>query len=295
MLVSDFEQDLEYFKIDMDIRGLSINTIKLYESVLGYFYKYLKENQLNPTSDDEWLKTFKQYVYHRKNVDGIKKNTIHNIWTIQKAFNKFKVEYWLENIPTPKHDKVLPKIVSDEEYSRIMKGFESVTPRTDEAKKYLMRDRFVILLLYNTGLRISELAKLRVSDIDLDNRILHVNKGKGGKSRTIPLNNTLIREYQEYVEVHAPKQYVIFNKQGNSMSTRMIANIVRQAGMRARLERNITAHQFRHSFATRLVKNGMNIRSVQMLLGHTSLDTTQIYVNLTLNDIQDEFNKIMGE
>jgi len=172
-------------------------------------------------------------------------------------------------LPSISHDKTLPEVLSEQQVRLILK-----TPK-------LLKHRLVLGLLYGCGLRNSELCNLKVSDVDLDRKMLHVRMGKGRKDRYVPLCEMLIRGISTYISSECPTDYLIFsNKGGGQYTPRGVQWVLRQVRKESGIGKKITAHCLRHSYATHLLEMGMDIITLKDLLGHESVLTTMTYLHV---------------
>jgi site-specific recombinase XerD len=175
-------------------------------------------------------------------------------------------------IQRPKIPKILPIVLSKTE---IIDMIDS----TDNLKHKLM-----IQILYTSGLRVSELTKLRVSDIDFSRKTVRINCGKGNKDRISIISKITLENARKYLLEYQPLEYFFESYQaGKALSTRAVQKVVDEAARRAKIKKNVTAHTLRHSFATHLLEQGVNLRYIQSLLGHKRLETTQIYTKVAVN------------
>ena len=176
-----------------------------------------------------------------------------------------------ESIPLAKNKARLPNVLSKEEIARM---FESTLN---------IRHRLVLMFLYYTGIRLNEIVNLKWEDIDFDRGTIHLKVAKGEKERVIFLHDKL-KNFIDYFNVKS-KGYVFMSNLGKKYDKRTIQLIVRNAAEKARIGKRITPHTLRHSFATHLLEAGADIRQIQKLLGHSSLQTTQIYTHVSKKDI----------
>ncbi|MBU0628797.1 MAG: site-specific integrase [Nanoarchaeota archaeon] len=181
-----------------------------------------------------------------------------------------------ENIPIAKNDMKLPVVLSKEEVNKM---FESVLN---------IRHRMVLMFLYYTGIRLSELVNLRWGDIDFDRDTIHIKLGKGSKDRIIFFHDCL----KQFVQIFNLKKegLVFISNFGKKYNKRTIQVIVKNAAQKAGIKKRITPHTLRHSFATHLLEAGADIRHIQKLLGHSNLQTTQIYTHVANKDIRNLAN-----
>lgn len=194
-------------------------------------------------------------------------------------------------IRTPKQEKKLPRFLEYEEVKRLLE-----TPSLDNWLG--ARDRAIMETLYSTGLRVSELVGLNMDDIDFLGEVVHI-RGKGKKERIAPIGSSALQAIQHYMEFRnkraqsdssfAPKVLFV-NKHGQRLSTRSVRRKMDKYLKISGLDPSITPHSLRHSFATHMLNNGADLRSVQELLGHQSLSTTQIYTHLTTQGLKKVYN-----
>jgi integrase/recombinase XerD len=198
-----------------------------------------------------------------------------------------------ELIPEPRPSKGLPKnILSREEALKILEQ-PNLSTMTG------VRDRAILEVFYSTGIRLEELASLTIYDADLQGAMLRVNMGKGKKDRVVPLGRHAVRFLREYVTKVRPhftrknrtERRLFMDAYGKPLSKQMISILVRRYARAAGIEKKVTAHTFRHTFATELVRGGADITAVQKMLGHSDLDTTQIYLRMAGVDIKAAHGK----
>jgi len=235
------------------------------------------------------------YLAHL-NEKGYSKATIARKLATLRSFYKFLVKMNrcsvnpLTAIRTPKQDKKLPRFLEYEEVKRLLE-----TPPTD---CWLgARDRAILETLYSTGLRVSELVSLNMDDIDFLSEVIHI-RGKGKKERITPISSSALQAIQHYMEFrnkraqsnnHFDSRVLFVNKHGQRLSTRSVRRKMDKYLKAAGLDPAISPHTLRHSFATHMLNNGADLRSVQELLGHQSLSTTQVYTHLTTRRLKEVY------
>lgn len=207
-----------------------------------------------------------------------------------RSFFKFLCrEGYLKNNPTgllssPKLDKRLPKFLSEEEIIRLVEA-----PPLGETNG--LRDRAIFETLYSTGMRLSELVGLEVKDIDFFSNMVKV-MGKGKKERLLPIGEQALRMLRRYLEKRSGESGAVFLSRRNArLSGRQVRNILNKYIRQTSQKKNISPHTLRHSFATHLLNRGADLRSVQELLGHANLSTTQIYTHLTTDRLKAVYEK----
>ncbi len=193
----------------------------------------------------------------------------------------------LAYILTPKEEKRLPNVLSEKETESLM----SAAQGTDFSS---LRDRAILELIYSTGIRVNELVHLDVKDVDIINEEIKV-LGKGGRERILPAGGValvILRGYMKELKKIQPSGVLFINsKRKSRLTTRAIELMIKKYAKRAGIDKKVTPHTLRHSFATHLLDRGADLRSVQELLGHANLSTTQIYTHLSIGKLKKEYDK----
>ncbi len=174
----------------------------------------------------------------------------------------------------------LPKVLSKEEITRLLASIHNI--------KHLC----LVSMLYATGLRRAELLNLKIEDIDSDRLTIRVNQGKGKKDRYTILSTKLLNDLRIYYRAHRPKIYLFEGVNGNKYSATSLAKIIKVAAQKAKITKTVTPHMLRHSFATHLLEAGTDLRTIQTLLGHDSLETTQMYTYVTNSSLKNIKNPL---
>ncbi len=242
------------------------------------------------------IDTVRAYLAFLNEKNYSKATTARKLATL-RSFYKFLVKrnHLASNpvtgIRTPKQDKKLPRFL---EYDQVKKLLE--TPPTDNWLG--ARDRAILETLYSTGMRVSELVALNMDDIDFLGEVVHI-RGKGKKERIAPISSSTLQVIQHYMEFRNKRaqsnsnfdsKVLFVNKHGRRLSTRSIRRKMDKYLKMAGLDPSISPHTLRHSFATHMLNNGADLRSVQELLGHQSLSTTQIYTHLTTKKLKEVYD-----
>jgi integrase/recombinase XerC len=196
----------------------------------------------------------------------------------------------LATIRTPKQEKRLPKFLELEQITKLLS-----TP--DDNTLLGARDRAMLEVLFSTGVRVSELVDLNFGDVEYEGRTIRV-RGKGKKQRTTPIGPTALAAVQKYLQLRRSdarsanfdQQALFVNKHGQRLSTRSVRRKLDKYLLQAGLDPSISPHTLRHSFATHMLANGADLRSVQELLGHQSISTTQIYTHLTTPRLKQAYD-----
>jgi len=185
---------------------------------------------------------------------------------------------------TPKLDKPLPHFMSEEESVQLIEAPQS-------GKINSLRDKAIFEVLYSTGIRVSELVGLNVDDVDFFGNIIKV-MGKGKKERMVPIGDQALKILKEYLDSRKiDNKFIFVNKGGTRLGDRSVRNIINKYILEQAMSQHVTPHMFRHSFATHLLDHGADLRSVQELLGHVNLSTTQIYTHLTTEKLKKVYDQ----
>ncbi len=278
-------------------RNLSSHTIRNYFSDLSQFYEYLtgvlKKDTLLIEDlrniDHVILRAFLTNLYEK----GLSKSSVaRKISTIRTFFNYMCREGNLVNNPgkmvsTPKRGKTLPKFLSVDEADRLLG-----TPVGNDSMS--VRDRAILETFYSAGLRIGEIVAINIEDLNLSDGLIKV-KGKGRKERIVPVGEKAVGAIKKYLTTSQltntlPFKPLFLNKYGKRITTRSVHRIVDKYKKLSGLW-DITPHSLRHSFATHLLEGGADLRSVQEMLGHASLSTTQRYTHISMDKLMDVYDK----
>lgn len=276
------EKYLRYLEIE---KNASAHTILNYQKDLGEFKKFLGEAQVE-NADYLTLRKFLALLKEK----SLKSRTISRKLSCLRSFFRFlNREGFLKNDPTsaissPKLERHLPIFMTEDEVSRLIESPHSEEPGG-------LRDRAILETFYSTGMRISELVGLNLENIDFFSAVIKV-MGKGKKERMAPIGDKALRAIRDYIEHRKKQTQVVFlNKNGRRITARGVRMILDKYIQRAALRDNISPHSLRHSFATHLLNRGADLRSVQELLGHANLSTTQIYTHLTTEKLKSVYDK----
>ncbi|WP_232696231.1 site-specific tyrosine recombinase XerD [Brevibacillus daliensis] len=288
MLIDQFSHFLAVEK------GLSTNTLESYQHDLVMYTAYLNEQGIC-NMEESTRSHIVGYLLMLQEKGRATSTLSRNLASI-RAFYQFLVrDRYLNNDPsihleTPKIEKRLPKVLSVEQVERLLDGPQGTSPNS-------YRDKAMLELLYATGIRVSELVSLQFGDINLEMGFLKC-MGKGSKERIIPLGSiaiTAIRTYLEKGRPHLVKagtdQALFLNHLGKQITRQGFWKIIKKHALEAGIQSDITPHTLRHSFATHLLENGADLRSVQEMLGHADISTTQIYTHVTKTRIKDVYAK----
>ncbi len=270
-----------YLRIE---RGLSKNTIENYSFDIERLCLFLEKNgiAISPIHIDE--ETIQQFIYdvskqvnprsQARIISGLKSFFSYLI------FEDFRDNNPLELIETPKTGRKLPDTLSVDEIDTLISAIDLTTNEGG-------RNRAMLETLYGCGLRVSELTALKISDLFFEEGFIKIT-GKGNKQRFVPIGNLTqkyIQIYKDTMRIHLNikkgfEDTLFLNRRGNQLTRAMIFTIIKDLATKINLNKNISPHTLRHSFATHLLENGADLRSIQLMLGHESITTTEIYVHL---------------
>ena len=294
----DLPEMIEDYLIELEIRNYSRNTIKTYKSIVINFHNFLLAEK-NLTDDRRVLRAFKKYITHLKRDKNVSQNYIYLVTVVVKKFFEFGGIHILDEIKTPKRTKSLPKHLNEQEVKNLIHAYDKADENlTKHAQIRNLRNKVILALLYSSGLRVSELVYLHTDNVDLTERTIRI-RGKGEKDRIVLFDDRTKTLIEEYIEKKDDDSLFLFvNRSGNHLTPRYIQMMIKDHAKAAGIKKKVTPHILRHSFATHLLKNGVDIRAIQQLLGHANLSTTQIYTSVdmqTLKNVYDRAKSVHGE
>ena len=287
----DFPEMIEDYLIELEIRNYSRNTIKTYKSIVINFHKFLKSEK-NLTDERRVLRAFKKYIQFLKRDKGVSQNYIYLVTVVVKKFFEFGGIHILDEVQTPKRTKSLPKHLNEQEVENLINAFDN-KPNGNTPSKQLMnlRNKVILALLYSSGLRVSELVTLQTDYIDLHERTIRI-RGKGEKDRIVLFDDETKILIEEYIEKKPEEdEYLFVNRSGNHLTPRYVQMMIKTHATKAGIKKGLHHTLLRHSFATHLLKNGVDIRAIQQLLGHSNLSTTQIYTSVDMQTLKNVYDK----
>jgi len=277
---------VEYLLID---KKYSENTIKSYQNDLKKYQNFFKNKNIEMINEEN----IKEYLKYLKTENNEAKTISHNISTlrsfykfllIEKKINKNPME-WIE---IPKIKKSLPKTLSFEEINKLLD--------IKLNDKYSYRNKAMLELMYSSGLRVSELVNVKIHDIDSESCIIRV-MGKGSKERIVPLGDYAIKYIDIYLKEYRNKlikkeynDYLFLNNHGKKMTRQGFFKIIKNLAKQQKIKVEFSPHTLRHSFATHLLDGGADLRSIQEMLGHSDISTTQIYTHVSKELLKENYN-----
>ena len=281
----------QYIKLE---KGLSKNTVEAYMRDYTLFAHFiLRQYDVAPTQVEQYMvERYLAYLFeecnHARTSQARELSGVKSFYNYLLINDKIEVSP-TEMITTPKRSRHLPDILTIDEIELIINSIP-----LDNIKG--KRDRAMLELLYSCGLRVSELTSLRLSDIFFGEGYIRV-MGKGSKQRLVPVGNVARERVMLYMDERKAKDtkdkdILFLNNRGKALTRNMVFIIIRKAVERVGVEKSVSPHTFRHSFATHLLEGGASIRQVQEMLGHESIETTEIYTHLDTSRLRDTVEKI---
>ena len=286
-------QDFQHY-LNLE-RGLSKNSISNYVLDVEKLMLFLEAHQIVETPINIEKSTVQQFIYEMaKNVNP--RSQARVISGLKSFFNYLVFEDYrqdnpMELIESPKVGRKLPDTLSEEEINELIGAIDLSKPEGE-------RNRAILETLYGCGLRVSELLDLKLSDLYFEEDFIKVT-GKGDKQRFVPIsdiNKKYINIYRKEIRVHmtikkGAEDVLFLNRRGNKLTRAMIFTIIKQLAQEIGLQKSISPHTFRHSFASHLLQNGADLRAIQQMLGHESITTTEVYMHVDRTHLAEVMNK----
>ena len=276
---------LDYLLID---KNYSKNTIASYKNDLIKFNDYINKD-IKKVSKNEIEKYIQ--ALHK---EGYNERSINRSLSCLKSLYKFLVISKTidvdiaKDIDAPRQKKALPKVLSEDDINKLL-DIKLNTP-------FDYRNKAMLEMMYATGMRVSELINVKVFDIDFESDLIRVI-GKGSKERVVPLGDYAIYyikkyydEYRGYFLIKGEKDYLFLNNHGEAITRQGFFKMIKNLAYEQGIEKEFSPHTLRHSFATHLLTHGADLRSIQEMLGHSDISTTQIYTNLAFQEIKDNYD-----
>ena len=256
---------------ELQRRNYAQSTVEAYTSALRDFAKYFNKppDQLGPEH-------IRQFQLHLLRDQKLAANTVKQRMAAMQFFfaRTLKRPYLREDFPYPKAPRRLPIILSQEEVAQLIDAAGNLSHRA------------MLMTLYSTGMRRSELTRLKVSDIDSPRMVIHVREGKGSKDRDVPLSSKLLETLREYWRWMKPKNYLFPGRVADRgpdvpITPKAVWHACRGAAQRAGIQKSVGPHTLRHSYATHLLEAGADLHTIQLLLGHADIKHTTVYLHLS--------------
>ncbi len=288
-----FEEVLQVFLDFLSVeKGLSSNTVFSYSRDIQKLYQFFQKEKLS------WLKAGEEdlvrFIHHQSRA-GLSPRSMARVISSMKSFYRFLVLDGIfkknpaVNLSSPKTWLALPKFLT-------VKQVETLLKQPDEESVHGIRDKAMLELLYATGLRASELITLKTNDLNLEDGFL-LCLGKGGKERLVPVGGSAVKAIRQYLDDARPKflkrpsEFLFVTQRGGAFTRQGFWKLLKGYAQKAGLDSKISPHILRHSFATHLLERGADLRSVQLMLGHSQITTTQVYTHVSRKRLRRAYDK----
>jgi site-specific recombinase XerD len=262
---------LEAYVALLEFKQYSSNTIRSYRTAFTSFiiaFPHTRPSTLSKQQIMDWMLEQQKSRNWTESYQNMMINAIKFFY--EQLLKKPKENY---NLPRPRKPSKLPSILSIDEVINLFEQIENT------------KHRAILMAAYSSGLRLSEVLNLKPEDIDSKRMMIHVRQAKGKKDRYVMLSQLFLEDAREYFKRYKPKEFLFEGLNGGKYSPRSVQQIIKRAVQRAKIRKKVTFHTLRHCFATHLLESGIDIRSIQELLGHNSIKTTAIYTHVTASDI----------
>jgi site-specific recombinase XerD len=259
-LLSDFE-------VKLHMQRYAPSTIKTYKNALSKFLIAFQHNDLTQVNLEQ-IQDFMHHLQTKQRISPVyQKQILASIVKFYLLYYNRKLE--LSMLYPKRNPKPLPKYLTVVEVKRLLQQCVN------------LKHRCILKILYGCGLRVSEVLALKIADIDSAAMRIHIRAAKGKKDRVVPLPQTLLQNLRQYYLAYRPEVYLFEGQHGGNYSAKSIQNFIKKYAREAKIQKSVTPHMLRHSYATHQLENGVNIRYVQALLGHNSIKTTELYTHVT--------------
>lgn len=295
MKKNNLDQVADFLRFCSLERGLSKNTVDSYQLDLNQFIEYLDKEKITDWPEDPLI--IDSYLAKQRDEEKKTSTISRGITTLRRFYRYLLRQHILVvdpliQIDTPKQEKRLPLALSQKEVEQLL-------AQPDIKTTTGLRDRAILELLYATGMRVSELINLKEADLHTDLKIIRV-LGKGSKERLVPVTDFALSWLDKYLKnVRDPAllkkgvacDFLFLNNRAGQLTRQAVWQSIKKYSKLAKIDKDITPHTLRHTFATHLLENGADLRVVQEILGHSDISTTQIYINLSQKHIFDVYQK----
>lgn len=252
----------------MRAKNYSKRTQRVYSYALGKFFRYFNSPDLiRGLAQSDILRFMNECFVN----NGQSTSSMNAQMSALKIFylKILKIHFELDFFVRPKREKVLPTVLTESEVSRLLQSY------------FNLKHKCLVSLMYSCGLRVSEVVGLKIGDLDFEERTIHIHAGKGFKDRYVNLDISLENSLKVIIENRNVNDPVFSNPQGRNLSIRSIQEMIKRGCHSAGISKNVSPHTLRHSFATHLLRRGVNIRHIQLLMGHSSITTTSKYLQVS--------------
>ncbi len=262
----------ESFAEKLTLRRYSYQTVKSYKYLFKEFINYYPDRPIDEITEKEIL-AYLRYLVQERAVSGSYQNQAINAikFYYEQVLNGNRKFYYVER---PARERALPVVLSEQEVQCLIRATAN------------LKHQCILLVLYSAGLRIGELLTLKLGDVDRNRRQIHLKAAKGKKDRITLLSEKTVNYLDQYLALYCPQEYLFEGAKGGPYSLSSVQALYRQACAKAGIDKKVTLHTLRHSFATHLLERGTDLRYIQALLGHNSAKTTQIYTHISTKALE---------
>jgi integrase/recombinase XerD len=261
---------LNKLEVELKIRGFSSHTIRMYSLYVKQFLDYVNKHPSRIVEED--VKKYQAHLMYDKKVKAKSINLI--LSSLRFFFGEIIGKDITVKIKRPKFEKKIPITLSKKEIKNLLESIKNI------------KHRILLELMVASGLRVSEAVALKIEDIDFEEKTIHVKSGKGGKDRKTIVSVSVLKLINEYLDIRKIDSEYLFEKKEGHIGVKLPQLIIKEAAKKARIRKKISCHTLRHSFATHLLNEGVDIRFIQVLLGHADISTTQIYTKVSTEQIK---------
>ncbi len=281
---------IDGFLTELENKDFSPLTVRAYATALGEFDTFCKARKI--AKEDAFAPAHLRVFLANVQLGNPKRNTVLRKIATLRSFTAYLLRqgHLTKNpfklLPSPKKEKLLPKFLSEPETDRLIQT-------AAHSKHFSPRNVALLELMYSSGLRRSEVTGLKIADVDFFNGLVKV-LGKGRKERLVPVTQTALQALKDYLATRKnpqPQETLFLNKNGTPLTGDGLAFIFKNTAIASHLARRVTPHSLRHSFATHLLGHGCDLRSLQEMLGHKSLSTTQVYTHVSLEQLKSVYDQ----
>jgi len=270
----DKKLGIEQFKRWLKSKRYSDSTVKTYSEALKAFFSYYAEKPIQLINNQDIIDYNNDYILKNNLSSSYQNQIVNAIKLYYKTIAEKTID--IEKVYRPKREHLLPNVLSKEEVKMILEALTNI------------KHKVMLSLIYSCGLRRGELLNLKPFDIDSKRKLVIIRQGKGKKDRMVPLSEKILMMLREYFKIYKPEK-LLFEGQnpGTPYSEKSLESVLKQALSRAKIEKPVTLHWLRHSYATHLLEAGTDLRYIQELLGHKSSKTTEIYTHVSTKCLQN--------
>lgn len=272
-LKSESLEKIKEFKYWMQSRRYSASTIETYTESLEIFLRYFAHKPINEITNDDLIMFNNNYILANSYSSSYQNQIVNGVKLFFRSIVDKKLQPDL--ILRPKREKLLPNVLSKEEIKAILNALKNI------------KHKAMLSLIYSCGLRRSELLNLKLTDIDSKRGLIIIRQGKGRKDRVAPLSPKILELLRDYYSAYKPHYWLFEGQDKKSQyDEKSLASVLKQALAKSRIQKPVSLHWLRHSYATHLLENGTDLRYIQEILGHRSSRTTEIYTHVSNKNIQ---------